>query len=146
MERMISVNNTGATQHILANTSIKHYGTDTLLCYLPENHVEIVHGVSSFSQMWDSTGSEPGWYYFESVIRNESGCYLAKATTYMRLGRSNLELRSYSVSPSHLHPGDDVHITLDIFNNGSMAVNGTWILRVKEKGPVSYTHLTLPTN
>ncbi|MEM2930899.1 MAG: PKD domain-containing protein, partial [Thermoproteota archaeon] len=98
---------------------------------LPLRTLHNVAEQASFTITWNSKGFPIGDYYVEVMLNDTSGNWLDRRTCGFRLGRSLINVTSFSVEPKHFKIGDQVEISLDALNEGSMSLSGRCILMVQ---------------
>lgn len=67
------LNNSGEAQDVRASMMIKEYGTDEVIDGLPLRVLADLAGDASLSMEWDSSGTEPGYYYAEVGLADIEG-------------------------------------------------------------------------
>lgn len=128
----VLLNNSGDARDIIASTLIKCYGLDKVVDGLPLRTLHNVVGQASFTMIWNSKGFPIGDYYVEVMLNDTSGNWLDRKTCGFRLGRPLINVTSFSVEPKHFKIGDQVEISLDILNEGSMTLSGRCIFMMQK--------------
>ena len=76
----IWLHNSGETQDVIVNTVIKQYGSDETEAGLPLRSLKNLAGDASLTAEWDTSGTEPGYYYAEVALADTAGNVLDKKT------------------------------------------------------------------
>ena len=128
----IELHNAGALQDVVVDTALRAYGSDEWLDGLLLRTLTNLSGRASFSAQWDSRGFAPGEYYVHAVLRGASGELLDVATTPFRLGIVAGEVVGLTATPQHFAPGDDIAITLEVRNAGTVPLSGTAVIQIND--------------
>jgi hypothetical protein len=67
------LNNSGETQDVVVSTVIKQYGSDEIVAGLPLRSLKNLVGDASLTTEWDTSGTEPGYYYAEVTLADTAG-------------------------------------------------------------------------
>lgn len=81
----IWLNNSGETQGVTISIVIKQYGSDETVDGLPLRSLKNLGGDASFTAEWDSSSTEPGYYYAEVILTDTAGNMLDKKTAMITL-------------------------------------------------------------
>jgi len=131
----VFLNNSGKAQDIVAYALVKQHGSNIAIDGLPLRTLPNIIGYASFSMVWDSKGFPADDYYLEVTLNDTSGNWLDRGTCEFRLGRSMINVTSFSIVPQHFKIGDEVKIMLEALNTGSTTLNGRCIFIIqKENG------------
>jgi len=137
----ILLNNSGGAKNIIISALIKSYLTNAVISGVPLKTLHNVVGEASFSMIWDSRGFPIGDYYVEVMLNDTYGNLLDRGTCGFRLGRSLLNVTSFSVEPQHFKIGDQVRITLEALNTGSTNLSGSCIFIIQKENGGSILYL-----
>ena len=129
----MGINNTGQALDVIVSAIIKPYASDTMVDSLPLSTLKDLSGYGSFSDQWDSTGFEPGYYAVEVTLKDTSNNVLDKKTRMFRLGISSGEVMSLTANPGHFDTGDTINLSMTFKNTGTIPITGTAIIKVKDK-------------
>jgi len=135
----VSLSNSGGAKNIVISMLIKSYLTNAVISSMSLKTLHNVVGEASFSMVWDSKGFPVGDYYVEVMLNDTYGNLLDRRTCGFRLGRSMMNVTSFSVEPQHFKIGDQVRITLEVLNTGSTNLSGSCIFTIW-KGNSSVWH------
>jgi hypothetical protein len=92
-----------------------------------------LQGPASFALLWDSAGFAPGYYYIAATVRDSAGRQLDSETTLFRLGVLSAEIASLSATPFRFRVGDDIDISLQLSNSGTVAGSGEAMIRIMDE-------------
>jgi len=129
----MGINNTGQAQDVIVSTVLKRSVSSTMVDSLPLSTLKDLSGYGSFSDQWDSTGFEPGYYVVKVTIKDTSNNILDKKTHMFRLGISSGEVMSLTANPGHFDAGDTISLSMTFKNTGTIPTTGTAVTRVKDK-------------
>ncbi|MEM2584638.1 MAG: PKD domain-containing protein [Thermoproteota archaeon] len=130
----VLISNPGEAKNIVVNTLIRQYSSDEVVDSLPLRTLHNVAGEASFSMTWNSHGFPADFYYVEVMLNDTSGNWLDKRTCEFKLGRSMINVTSFSVEPQHFKIGDQVEASLEALNTGSTTLNGRCVFMVQKDG------------
>lgn len=74
------LNNSGEGQDVVVNVLIKEYGSDEIVDGLPLKMLKNFAGIGSWSAEWCANDTEPGYYYAETTLTDDSGNWLDRKT------------------------------------------------------------------
>jgi hypothetical protein len=129
----MGINNEGQAQDVIVSAIIKPYASGTMVDSLPLSTLKDLSGYGSFSDQWDSSGFEPGYYAVEVTIKDTGNNILDKKTHMFRIGISSGEVISLTANPGHFDTGDTISLSMAFKNTGTIPITGTAITRVKDK-------------
>ncbi|MEM2877760.1 MAG: PKD domain-containing protein [Thermoproteota archaeon] len=129
----VLLNNSGEAKDIVVTSLVKLYGSDEIIDSLPLRTLHKVNGEASFSTFWNSEGFPPGYYYIDVMLNDTLGNWLDRRTCTFRLGRSMINVTSFSVEPQYFKIGDQVKISLEALNTGSTTLDGRCIFMIKSE-------------
>jgi len=129
----MGVNNTGGAQDVIVSTILKPYGSDTMIDSLPLSTLKNLSGYATFSDQWDSTGFNPGYYAAEVTLKDTSGNVLDTKAHMFRLGISSGEVASLTGLPASFDPGDTITLSMNFKNTGTIPITGSAIIKVKDQ-------------
>lgn len=81
----IWLNNSGEAQDVIVSQVIKEYSSGEIVDDLPLRSLKSLIGDASFTAEWDSSGTEPGYYYAEVTLVDTAGNILDKKTATINL-------------------------------------------------------------
>jgi len=128
----VLLENSGAPKDIVTSGLIKQYGSDGIVDGLPLRTLHNVVGETSVSMAWNSQGFPTGDYIVEVTLNDTSGNWLDRRNQGFRVGRALINVTSFSAEPQHFKISDEIRMTLEIVNAGSMNLSGTCIFKVQE--------------
>jgi parallel beta-helix repeat protein len=126
----LTLSNSGASQDVIINASIKQYGSDELVDLLAPVTLTDFSGETSRSLLWNSAGFAPGYHYVEVTLHNVAGNLLDKGTEMFRLGISSGEISALSATPSYFEIGDSINISMDVENTGTVTITGFAVTKI----------------
>ncbi len=85
---------------------------------------------------WPTAGRAAGQYLAEFVLRDHAGNELDRSRASFRLGRPRGEITRFEVEPQCFDIGDEIGITLEFHNTGSVALDGRCVFRITTEGRV----------
>jgi len=129
----MGINNGGNPQDVIVSAIIKPYASDNMVDSLPLSTLKNLSNYGSFSDQWDSSGFEPGYYAVEVTIKDTGNNILDKKTHMFRLGISSGEVMSLTANPGHFDIGDTISLSMTFKDTGTIPITGTAIIMVKDK-------------
>jgi hypothetical protein len=129
----MGINNGGDAQDVIVSTILKRSPSDIIVDSLPLSTLSNLSGYATFSDQWDSTGFDPGYYTVEVTLKDTSGNVLDKKAHMFRLGISSGEAMSLTALPTSFDPGDTIALAMDFQNTGTIPITGTAIMKVKDQ-------------
>ncbi|MEM2990917.1 MAG: PKD domain-containing protein, partial [Halobacteria archaeon] len=129
----VLLNNSGEVKDILVSTLIRSYRTNEVISGTPLKMLHKVSGEASFSMVWDSRNFPIGDYYVEVMLNDTLGNLLDSKTYGFRLGRPMINVTSFNVEPQHFKIGDEVRISLEALNTGSINLAGSCIFIIQNE-------------
>ena len=85
---------------------------------------------------WPTARRAIGQYIMEFVVSDASGNELDRERASFRIGNPRGEVTGFDVEPQCFKVGDDVELTLDFRNTGSIALSGSCVFRIMKAGEV----------
>ncbi|MBM3189736.1 MAG: hypothetical protein FJZ90_13545, partial [Chloroflexi bacterium] len=91
-----------------------------------------LQGQASFAPVWDGGADVPGYYVVEVTLRDTAGVLLDRTRAGFRLGVADVRLENLALTPTLPILGDDVGITLQVRNAGSIPMTSTLYVQVRD--------------
>jgi len=118
------LNNPGTPVNAMLGTSI--YRMDgQLVAGLPMHSMDNVQGLTTLSQLWWTTGIEPGMYRITAEIHDKTGALVDTMHSAVTIGAPSGNVGNLLVTPEFFDPGDLVDISFDFTNTGPTVITGT---------------------
>ena len=129
----LALDNTDAALDVVVEASVlRADGTGTLADGLLLRTLHGLEGQASFAPVWDRDDDVPGYYVAEVTLRDTSGALLDRTRARFRLGVADVRLESLELTPAAPIMGDDVGISLDLRNAGSIPMTSTLYVQVTD--------------
>jgi hypothetical protein len=131
----LSLNNPDAARDIIVSCLVKRFGSDEVADDLELRTLSSLGGAASFSAFWDSSGMAPGCYSVEAALIDTDGNNLEKKAAMFHLGLSSGSISDLHATPEHFDIGDEVIISMDFTNTGTLPISGSAVVQVEnDKG------------
>ncbi len=85
---------------------------------------------------WPTKGRTTGEYLMDLVLLDQSGAELDRERASLRLGTPQGEVTAFTVEPQCFDIGDDIRITLEFRNTGSITLDGRCVFRIMKADEV----------
>jgi hypothetical protein len=129
----IELDNADAAQDVIVSAWIECYSSGEIVDGLQLKTLTGLSRQASFSPQWDSAGFEPGYYRVVATVKDSDENLLDTRTGLFRLGISSGAITGFSATPTLFDVGDDIDISLEFSNTGTISVTGTAIIRVLDE-------------
>jgi len=123
----------GAQTDLILQAVIKAEGSDQVVSGLALQSLKGLTGTAAYHTVWDSAGFDPGNYGVEVQLLNWQNTVLAQKATTIQLGLSRCEISALTAQPTHFVRGDQVAISMDLINTGTLDIDGTAVIQVRNE-------------
>lgn len=126
----VLLNNSDDAKDVYINTLVRVGAAPDIIDSLQLMSIKGLKGDGLVTQKWDTNGFKTSNYILETSIIDTSNNILDKEEIAVKIGKTLIEVKSFSVSPKKFQLGEDLDITLSFKNAGSGNVSGTCIFKV----------------
>ena len=126
----VLLNNSSDAQDVYINTIVRKSAAPEVVDSLQLMSIKGLKGDGLVTQEWDTKGFNTGKYIFETSCLDTSNNILDKEASVVILGKTFIEIKSFSVIPKKFQIGQDIDISMAFKNAGSGKVSGTCIFKI----------------
>jgi PKD repeat protein len=126
----VLLNNSDDAHDVYINTIVRKSAAPEVVDSLQLMSIKSLTGDGLVTQEWDTKGFYTGEYIFETSCLDTSNNILDKEETAVKIGKTLIEIKNFSVSPKKFQIGEDLVISMAFKNAGSGNVSGTCIFKV----------------
>jgi hypothetical protein len=134
------ISGTSSTGQVIVETTIRRYGSGTLVAGLPLRSLVGLEGLATYLMQWPS--DEPGTYLADVTLRTESGDVLDREAVRFTVGIADGEVTGFSVTPTSFDIGAPVALSLTFANTGTVPLTGTALMQIRTAAGASVQEMT----
>ncbi len=124
------VQNSGQPQDAVVSATVRRDTPGSEAHGLLLRTLKDLQGLAFFPIRWDTDGFEPGQYLVQVDLHAPDGDLLDRAMTTVQLGTVSAQATNLKATPASVNPGDQVNLSLDFKNTGTVPITGTAIIQV----------------
>jgi hypothetical protein len=128
----LAISSTGESGDIAVGCVIKHAGTGDVVVELMMETLTALEGKASFTTSWPADNVPQDNYFIECSLSNPGGLLFDRQMEMFYLGTTRGEVIDFRVSPATFTPGTVVTASLTFHNSGTVNLNGTLVVDVRD--------------
>lgn len=145
MDINLVVNSAVPQRKVVVQGRIQAWGTGEILGGLPLQTLHNLVGTATEVLTWNTRDYPAGDYMIVVDLLNSSGLLLDTAVTEVHLGQIGAQLNSLAANQEYFSPGDQVQLSMQVENTGTVPIDGTAVFLIQESSGLTVTQILTAT-
>ena len=128
----LAISTTGAAGDTAVGCVIRHAGTGEIAVELLMDTLTALEGQASFTPQWLADNVAPDNYSVECSLTSPGGILLDRQSQMFYVGTTSGVIHDFTVDPVNFLPGGVITTSLIFHNDGTVALNGTLVVDVRD--------------